>query len=293
MTIDLEAIRKKIAQLEGKGKSSGSKFKKTVWFKPKAGNEYQVRVLPYKSEDGQPFKEIWSYNNIGEHYSLPTLKQYGERDPFVELIESLYKEKDKEPEKGEDIQKMLKLLYPKMRAFSAVIVRGEEDKGPQVWGFGKTMYQALLAKMLDEDFGDITDPEKGFDLLVKVKQIPGKAAPDYELTGYPTDRRAVSSPLGKSKEQAEAWINDMPDLNHLFKKRTYEEMKEILEAFLAGTSEPAPKKADASLGTDKTAIHEQAKTGKSGKVATKKASTDVSPETESDINDVFNSLINE
>ena len=39
-----------------------------------------------------------------------------------------------------------------------LLFRGEEDKGVQIWGFGKMVYQSLLNIMLDEDYGDITDP---------------------------------------------------------------------------------------------------------------------------------------
>ena len=136
-----------------------------------------------------------------------------------------------------------------MRVFSAIIVRGEEEKGPQVYGFGKTIYQKMLEKMLDTDFGDVADLENGFDLKLKVKQAPGKAAPDYDLSAYPSDKKAVPSPLAKSKEQADAWMAQMPDLNNLFKKRDYAEMKQILEEYISGLSEPtAPAVNNASVG---------------------------------------------
>lgn len=245
MAIDLEAIKRKIAQLEGKTKGN-SKYQKKVWFKPKAGNEYCVRILPFEGTDGQPFKEIWSYQNIGEHFSLPTLRQYKERDPFAELIDTLREENT--PESLE----MAKKLYPKMRAFAAVIIRGEEDKGPQVWGFGKTMYQAILEKMMDSDFGDVTDVEKGFDLKVTVKQVQGKSAPDYTLCAYPTDKKAEPSPLSTNKAKADSWLASVPDLNDLFKKRDYDEMKGILEGWLGGSDEKTDKKATGSVGLEKT-----------------------------------------
>ena len=36
-----------------------------------------------------------------------------------------------------------------MRTFAPVIVRGEESEGVKWWGFGKTVYQELLAIIAD------------------------------------------------------------------------------------------------------------------------------------------------
>ena len=56
---------------------------------------------------------------------------------------------------------LAKKLYPKMRAYAPVIVRGEEDKGSSYLVFRKDWYISLLLNiMLDEDYGDITDPSR-------------------------------------------------------------------------------------------------------------------------------------
>jgi hypothetical protein len=281
MAIDLEAIKRKIAQLEGKGGggggNGGSKFKKKIWFKPKGGNEYQIRILPFDGTDGQPFKEIWQYQNIGEHFTLPTLRQYKERDPFAELIDHLRQEGT------EKSLELAKALYPKMRAFAAIIVRGEEDKGPQVWGFGKTVYQQILEKMLDSDYGDVSDIKNGFDLKLKAKQIAGKSAPDYTLTAYPTDKQAKPSPLSTDEAKIQAWtVTDFPDLNNLFKKRDYDEMKTILDGWLSGSGEKSEAKtATGSVGTEKTASKIKAP----AKAATSAVAVEAS------LTDAFNDLV--
>ena len=42
-------------------------------------------------------------------------------------------------------------IQPKTRIFAPVVVRGEEEKGVRLWGFGITIYKALLALIADED----------------------------------------------------------------------------------------------------------------------------------------------
>ena len=77
-----------------------------------------------------------------------------------------------------DNWKMAKKLDPKMRVFSPVVVRGEEDKGVRLFEFSKTLYLELLSVADDEDYGDFTDVAQGFDFVVmatKVQDRPGFA----------------------------------------------------------------------------------------------------------------------
>ena len=57
MAIDLEAIRNKLNQLSGGGGRRNS-----MW-RPQEGEEHVVRLLSFKDNDGQPFKERWFYYN--------------------------------------------------------------------------------------------------------------------------------------------------------------------------------------------------------------------------------------
>ena len=42
----------------------------------------------------------------------------------------------------------------------------KEDEGVKVWAYGKTAYQTLLGYVLDPDYGDITDPDSGTDIVL-------------------------------------------------------------------------------------------------------------------------------
>ena len=161
MAIDLEAIKRRVAELSGVKRTSSVQ----LW-KPSLG-EHKVRCLPWKNApDGQPFMERWFYY-IGENAGILAPNQFGKPDPINDLIRKLYSS-------GKPDDRVLaKKLQPKMRCYAPVIVRGEEDKGVQVWAFGKLVYQRMLGFFLDEEVGDILSPTEGFDLKVSISKQPG------------------------------------------------------------------------------------------------------------------------
>ena len=126
MAVDFDAIKKKLDQLSGNNKKSSSNWR------PQEGEEYTVRLLSFPDNDGQPFKELWFYYNIGNNRGILAPYQFGNKeDPFQELITKLRDEATKES------YELAKKLYPKMRCYAPVLVRGEEEKGVRIWGFGK------------------------------------------------------------------------------------------------------------------------------------------------------------
>ena len=149
--------------------------------------------------------------------------QFGKKDPVQELITKLRDDGSKES------YELAKKLYPKMRCYAAVIVRGEEDKGVQLWGFGKTVYQKLLSIMLDEDYGDITDPSSGRDIKVVCTKQPGKMWAMTEVLP-----RGRSTPLTSDKGQIKEWMSNIPDVGGIFTCKTYDELSKIINDWLAG-----------------------------------------------------------
>jgi hypothetical protein len=217
MAINFDAIRKRLDNLSGNTKKSSSSWK------PKEGEEYTVRLLSFPNNDGQPFKELWFYYNIGNNPGLLTPNQFGKPDPIQELITKLRNEGTKES------YELAKKLYPKMRCYAAVIVRGEEDKGVQIWGFGKQVYQALLGIMLDEDYGDITDPESGRDVKVKCFKPQGKKFAETEVMP-----RGKASALSSNAATAKQWLESIPDVNKMFELKSYDELTKIVNDWVEG-----------------------------------------------------------
>ena len=217
MAIDFDAIRNKLNQL------SGNNSKRNMLWRPQEGEEATVRLLSFPDNDGQPFKELWFYYNIGNNPGLLAPYQLGKPDPIKELINKLRDEGSKES------YELAKKLYPKMRSYAPVVVRGEEDRGVRLWSFGKTVYQSLLNIMLDEDYGDITDPTDGRDVKVVCTKAPGRQWATTEVRP-----RGKQSPLHEKKTQSKDWMESIPNLDDMYQLKSYDELEKIVNDWLNG-----------------------------------------------------------
>jgi len=137
---DLDAIKQKIADLSGGRKMSDQKKNrpKLNWFKPGLGpnnqvKTYEIRFLPYQDANGQPFQEVSYYDNkeLSEH-RLVAPAQFSMEDPIFELLNELRKEGSRES------WRLWGTLRPKDRFYAPIFVRGEEDKGVQVWELNRS-----------------------------------------------------------------------------------------------------------------------------------------------------------
>lgn len=232
MALDFDAIKRKLDRLSGNNKS-----RSTMW-KPEEGSKHTVRLLSFPDNDGQPFKELQFYYNIPGQRGLLAPSQFGKRDPIQELIDKLRSEGTKES------YEMAKKLYPKMRVYAPVVVRGEEDKGVQIWSFGKLVYQALLSLMMDEDYGDITDITTGTDITVTCTKAPGQQWAKTEVLP-----KRKSSPLSKDKAQTKEWLGSIPDLTTIYKVKSYDELSGIVNNWL---NEDKAEEAGTEWGTSTT-----------------------------------------
>ncbi len=236
MALDLDAIRRKLNQL------SGNSSKRNTMWRPQEGEEATVRLLSFPDNDGQPFKERWFYYNIGNNPGLLAPYQFGKPDPIQELINKLRDDGSKES------YELAKKLYPKMRSYAPVIVRGEEDKGVRLWAFGKMVYQSLLNIMLDEDYGDITDPGDGRDVKVVCTKAPGRMWASTEVRP-----RGKSSALSSDSAQTKTWLGEIPDLDEMFTLKSYEELEKIVNDWLNGTEESGDDDYGTTRGGNSTA----------------------------------------
>jgi len=218
MAIDLDAIRRRLNQL------SGTNSRRDTMWRPTEGEEATVRLLSFSDNDGQPFKERWFYYNIGNNPGLLSPHQFGQPDPIQNLINEL--RNDNENKSSYDLAKK---LYPKMRVYAPVIVRGEEDKGVRLWAFGKMVYQSLLNIMLDEDYGDITDPTSGRDIKVSCTKAPGRQWATTEVRP-----RGKQSKLSTDSKQSKQWTGSIPNLDEMYSCKSYDELENIINAWLNG-----------------------------------------------------------
>lgn len=233
MAVDIEAIKRRVAELSGLKKTSSVQ----MW-KPGLG-EHKVRCLPWKnSVDGQPFAERWFYY-IGENSGILTPKQFGKPDPIDDLIRKLYSS-------GKPDDRVLaKKLAPKMRCYAPVIVRGEEDKGVQIWSFGKLVYQRMLGFFLDEDVGDILSPTDGFDLKVTITKQAGKQFNDTTV-----DPARKSTPLHSDSSVSQKWLDNIPNIDDMYRLKTTQEIEAVLNSWLSGGTSESNTDSGTVRGTE-------------------------------------------
>lgn len=214
MAVDFDAVKRKLAQISGKNSRASS-----MW-KPEMDVEYIVRFIPFANNEGQPFKERYFYYGIGNNPGLLAPSQFGKRDPFEELSNQLAQD-------GNETWELRKKIRPAMRAYGAVIVRKEEDKGPRLWAFGKAVYKQILSVIADEEYGDVTDIQNGYDFKVLISKAPGAQFATTEVSP-----RRKSSPLSTDPAQISKWMNSIPDLDAMFELKSYEELERIVNAWL-------------------------------------------------------------
>ena len=231
--MNLDEIKNRLDRLNNKGGGSSNDYKNNFW-RPPVGEKSQVRLVPYAHNKDFPFIELYFYFGIGKPRMI-ALTNFDESDPIMEFANQLRKSGDKEN------MELAKKLYPKLRIFAPVVVRGEEDKGVRFWEFGKMVYQELLGVMADEDYGDITAIQNGRDVTVEV--IP--AAETGKMFNTTTVRvKPNQTPLSENAEKAQSLLDDQKDLVTLFKKYTFEEMKGELQSYLKPSVEDGGKETE-------------------------------------------------
>jgi len=220
--MDLSSIKSKLAALQNPRQGGGQKRDMSlILWKPTVG-KHMVRLVPSVVDASNPFREVYVHYGIGNR-TMIALNNFGEKDPIVEFAKQLKASGDKEN------WSLARKLEPKMRVFAPVIVRGEEEKGVRLWEFGKQVYQELLSIADDPDVGDYTDPIQGRDITIETTD-PATNGTSYNQSKVRV--RTKITPLSENANEVKKWLTEQPDAFTIFKKYSYDEMKESLLAWL-------------------------------------------------------------
>jgi hypothetical protein len=231
--MDISLALKRFQSLQNNTKKSDF-----IW-KP-ANGQSVIRIVPYKFNKENPFIELYFHYNINNKTYLSPAS-FGRPDPIVEFAEKLKRTGDN------DDWKAGKKMEPKLRTFCPVIVRGKESEGVKFWGFGKTVYQEILAYIADPDYGDITDPINGRDIVLSVApgEESGKTYPTTTLRIKPS-----TSKLTTDAELMKKLIEEQKEITELYQELSYAELKGVLENWLN------PSTASAEEGEETEIVEE-------------------------------------
>lgn len=213
--MDISLALKRFNSLQNTSKKSDS-----LW-KPTPG-KHQIRLVPYKFNKDIPFIELFFHYNINNKTYLSPIS-FGRPDPIVEFAEKLKRTGDT------DDWKAGKKMEPKLRTFAPVIVRGKESEGVKFWGFGKTVYQDILGYIADPDYGDITDPMNGRDIVLEITSAEesNAAYPTTTIRVKPSQSKVADTPEG-----IQSVLENQKDITELYSELSYNELKGVLENWL-------------------------------------------------------------
>jgi len=115
------------------------------------------------------------------------------------------------------------------------------------------LYSTFLQLAMDEEVGDYTDVNQGRDIKLTTE--------GPEMTGTKYNRTTAGpsmkvTPASEDASQIELWLENQVNPSEVFKKVSYEEMKEALESWL--TPEDAAQEGD--IIDDEKEVEEAPKT---------------------------------
>jgi hypothetical protein len=191
--------------------------------KEKSGQR-RVRILP--TPDGSsPFKEAWYHEiQVGGQWNkfYDPGKNDNERSPLNEVYEELMST-------GKESDKELAKQYKSRKFYIVkVIDRDHEEDGVKFWRF-KHNYKndGILDKIIPiwRNKGDITDPEKGRDLVIELTKSKTPAGKEY--TSISTIMYDDPAPVHEDKAQGDAWINDEMTWMDVYSKKPVDYLEAI------------------------------------------------------------------
>jgi hypothetical protein len=216
MKTDIEAVKRQLEAM--KSGNSGSSFGTVPRFKPNEDEEYRIRLLPLPN--GLPHAEYALHYNVGRSM-VCRKRQFGEECPVCELASRLWA--------TEGMQEQAKKLFAKERWFSLILVRGEEEKGPQLASWPHGVATDILVKTVDEEWGDPCDMEEGYDWKL-LKSKSGEKVKYASVNLSPSPRRGPVLPTKAEIKELAKFLKDF-DMDGEQPILTAEEVEEALNRY--------------------------------------------------------------
>jgi hypothetical protein len=241
--------------------------------KEKSGQR-RVRILP--TTDGtSPFKEAWYHEiQVGGQWQkfYDPGKNDNERSPLNEVYEELIAT-------GKESDKVLAAQYRSRKFYIVkVIDRDHEQDGVKFWRF-KHNYKndGILDKIIPiwRNKGDITDSEKGRDLIIELAKA--KTPKGKEYTTVSTIMYDDPAPVHTDENQAKAWVGDELTWLDVYAKKPVE----YLEAIARGET-PRWDSEKGGYAYESNSVEVESFGGKSAKTSAPVVSSDPQADDEPD-----------
>ena len=233
MTTSLDAV---LAQYEQSQKNSSSgenrmsseermkKYFALILDEKSNSGTRRIRILP-TIDGSSPFKEAWYHEiQVGGKWQkfYDPGKNDNERSPLNEVYEELMST-------GKESDKELAKQYKSRKFYIVkVIDRDHEEDGVKFWRF-KHNYknEGILDKIIPiwRNKGDITDPEKGRDLIIELsKQKTPKGA---AYTTVSTIMYEDAAPIHEDMKVLKGWVENEMTWLDVYSKKPVEYLESI------------------------------------------------------------------
>jgi hypothetical protein len=239
--VNLDELKKKYEQIQraqsGGGGNSDDFLKK--FFMMDEGTSI-IRVLPSPEGTEQEFYAETAIHRINDkNYHCPRVK--GHDCPICDLYYKLWKVEGPMKDEAQDLARQIK---PRKRYYMNVVDR--RDESVKILSMGMKLFGKILDCFFDEDYGDITDLQEGWDFKV-VKDTQGQW-PSYDKSAP----KPKQSAAGSGKQIAE-WMDELHDIHGLVKLPEYDELKKLaleMESIVMDRPTPQTFSADESSDED-------------------------------------------
>ena len=184
----------------------------------------RVRILP-TTDGSSPFKEVWFHEILvdgkWQKFYDPG-KNDNERSPLNEVYEELMST-------GKETDKQLAAQYRARKFYIVkVIDRDNEQDGVKFWRFKHNYKQeGILDKIIPiwKAKGDITDPDKGRDLILELTKAKTPKGATY--TVIQTVMYDDPSPIAEDETQMSEWVGDELTWEDVYSKKPVEYLEAI------------------------------------------------------------------
>lgn len=231
-------LRAKLNEIKGKNNRSNSDYLKKFWYPPEWNPTLKersvVRILPgiidVASGERKPwFSETRLHKINGKNLHSPS--KIGKPCPMTEYIRALWATQDP------DNIEVARSIKGKKRFYMNIIVREHEvedeqtgekkivkNSGPLIYSCGIKVFEKILNTMIDDDYGDITDLQKGYDFVIQ-RESQG------EYPNYDNSKPVKNHSAAGSDSEIEEWMGNLHDLQGLITYKSYEELKQEVDMF--------------------------------------------------------------
>lgn len=245
--IDISALANKLTQLNEK---KGSTNSGGMSYANIEDGRNVFRILPPHDKMDTFGEEVWVHygvgkkgNNKGQMVVCPTTKDENAKCPVCELSREIWGLSNKGKDKK--VAEQAKSLMRKKRVYFNAIdrsddltkfeLREEEVNGEtkQVWynvdtnekespvkvlATGVGVYKDIIGIIIDPEYGDITDPEEGLDLII-TKSGSGQYNTEYKVS-------TVRKETAIGFDDWEKYLNDVTVLST---PKSYDDIADILD----------------------------------------------------------------